>query len=163
MAKTYEYLSGKVKWAQKLFQPDLTYKKWSVVLYPDPPSMAKIMKLKETPAILNEIKEDEDGKYITLSRPTSRQYQGVDRAFTPPLVVSADGTAWNEAIGNGSDCTCKIEVYNYKQKVSNRPGRAIRLEAVRIDNLVRFEPKTDRTQEEAKLAEGLDDQPAPMF
>src|SRR5688572_107755 len=141
MPKTYEYLSGKLKWANRLVQPDLTYKKWSVVLYPDAASMNKVMKLKEAPAILNEIKEDEDGKYITLSRPTSRQYQGVDRAFTPPLVINADGTLCTVPIGNGSDGTCKIEVYKYNQKVSNRPGRAIRLESVRIDNLVHYEPK----------------------
>ncbi len=163
MAKSYEFLSGKLKWANRLTIPDLMYKKWSVVLYPDQASMAKLMKLKEPPSILNEIKEDEDGKYITLSRPTSRQYGGVDRAFTPPLVVNADGTTCTEAIGNGSDGTCKIEVYNYKVKVSNKQGRAIRLEAVRIDNLVRYEPKTDRTEEEAKLAKGLDEQPTPMF
>lgn len=163
MAKTYEYLSGKLKWANKLIQPDLAYKKWSVVLYPDQASYNKIMLLKEPPAILNEIKKDEEGYYITLSRPTSRTYQGVERAFVPPLVTNADGTACTVPIGNGSDGTCKIEVYNYKQKVTGKLGRAIRLEAVRVDNLIPYTPNKDRTPEQQKLAQGLDEQPAPIF
>lgn len=163
MAKTYEYFKGKLKWANRLVNPDTEYKKWSVVLYPDQESYSKIMKLKEAPAIMNEIKKDDDGYYITLSRPTERDYTTGKRAFTPPVVVNADGTPCTVPIGNGSDGTCKVEVYTFKRKGLDRQGRAVRLEAVRIDALVPYEPKTDRTDDEAKLAKGLDEQPAPVF
>jgi hypothetical protein len=54
-------------------------------------------------------------------------------------------------------------VYSYTQKFTKKPGRAIRLEAVRVDNLIPYEPKSDRTPEEMELTKGLDEQPTPLF
>lgn len=161
MAKQYVYLKGKAKWA-RLVQPDMEYNKWSVVLYLDEESQNIFHKLKEAPAIMNQMKNDDDGNYVTLSRPVSRDYGSEIRAFTPPLVLKPDGTPCTELIGNGSDLTCKLEVYGWPARGARRAGRAIRLDSVRVDNLVPYTPKKDFTEEEHEKASGLVDQPAPF-
>src|SRR5690349_20223055 len=107
MATEFVFFKGKSKWA-RLVQPDLKYKCWSVVLYPDAETYNQIMDLKETKGdvqgILNVVKKDEDGYNITLKRPTERQYQGQVRGMQPPVILAADGKSlFTDNIGNGSD------------------------------------------------------------
>lgn len=167
MAKTYYYISGKGKWANKLFMPDQMYKCWSILIYPNEEGYSKVLELKAgkdgVQGILNTIKKDDDGYNITFKRPTEKLMKGRLNAFLPPLVVDAEGQPWNKdkGIGNGSDLTCKIEWYSYKRPTGGQ-GSAIRLESVRVDNLVPFEKK-DFPEPERKMMEGLDEQPAPNF
>lgn len=167
--KTYIFLKGKAKWANKLFIPDQMYKCWSVLIYPDQDSYSKILELKAgkegIQGILNVIKKDEDGYNITLKRPTEKKFNGKLQGFIPPLVLNADNSPFNPQgpqIGNGSDVTCKIEYYQYKRPTGGY-GSAIRLESVRIDNLVPFEKSKDFPDAQAKQASGLTDQPPPLF
>src|SRR5690349_14026382 len=96
MPNTEIFLSGKCKhnW---LVTPDTKFDaqgKWSIVLYPDAPSLAKIQELKErkggTDGIMNHLKKDEEGYYMTFTRPTQRIFRGIPTAFTPPILLDAD-------------------------------------------------------------------------
>lgn len=166
--KEFIYLSGKAKWAAKLFTPDQQYKCWSFLLYPDDPSYQKILEMKKgkegTQGILNVIKKDDDGYCMTLKRPTEKLFKGRMQGFTPPLVVNADNSPFNAqmSIGNGSDVTCKVEYYTYNRPTGGK-GSAIRLEAVRVDNLVPFEKEKDFKEAELKQVSGLTEQPPPLF
>lgn len=167
MAKVYYYFKGKVKWANKLFTPDQKFKCYSLLLYPDQDSYAKIMDLKAgkdgTQGLLNVIKKDDEGYNITLKRPTEKLMKGRLQAFLPPVVLNADNSPFNQqtAIGNGSDVTCKVEWYDYARPTGGR-GSAIRLESVRIDSLIPFEKK-DFPADMVKQASGLTEQPPPLF
>lgn len=168
MSNTEDYISGKCKWAHRLFTPDLDYKCWSVVIWPNEESMAKINALKAgsngVQGILNTIKKDDDGYNLTLKRPTEKVMRGKLVGFAPPMVVDKDGTPHTKAdIGNGSDLTCKIEIRTYKIPTSERKGTAIRLIGVRVDNLVPFEKADFPDAEQRKQVEGLQDAPSPLF
>lgn len=167
--KVYYYFKGKAKWANRLFLPDQQYKCWSVQVYPDQETYSKILELKSgkdgVQGILNVIKKDEDGYNIQLKRPTEKMFKGKLQGFVPPLVVNADNSPFNPQgpqIGNGSDVTCKIEYYEYKRPTGGK-GSAIRLESVRVDNLIPFNKDKDFPDVEAKAVSGLKDQPAPLF
>lgn len=166
MAKTeYYYFQGKASWA-KLVTPDHMFKKWSVKLHLTPESYALFMKLKEkdgeTEGILNEVKKDDDGYFVNLSRPTEKRYRDELRAFTPPEVIDKDGKVFQELIGDGSDITCKVECYRFKLPFKKNQGRAIRLASVRVDNLVPF-TRAQYTDEQEALVKGLDEQPKQLF
>lgn len=163
------YLQGKAKWA-KLVTPDTKYgSQWSVVLYPNPESYQTILDLKEKKdgldGIMNTIKHDEDGFNIQLKRQTSKTIRGKVVGFAPPEVLESDGTTVlrNALVGNGSDITCKIQYYTYPKPAGGR-GSAIRLESVRVDNLVPFEMSKDFDQEQQRQVKGLPEQPPqPLF
>lgn len=161
------YIQGKAKWA-KLVTPDTKYNCWSVVVYPDEESMKILNDLKETKGetsgILNPIKKDEDGYNVTLKRPIQKLMGGKVTAFAPPIIVEADGTSLlrNALIGNGSDITCKVQVYNYNKPTGGK-GTAMRLESVRVDKLVPFEMKKDFDQDQQRQVKGLDEAPQPLF
>ena len=159
------YFQGKCSWA-KLVQPDIEYNNWNIKLHFNQESYNKFMALKEkvgdVEGILNEVKKDDDGYYHVFKRPVSRDFgQGVER-LTAPVVVDAQGVPFPEYIGNGSDVTIKCEQYVYTNRRTKKKGRAIRLEGVKIDNLVPF-TKKDYTPEQEKLALGLDKQAPQLF
>lgn len=170
MATKDVYLQGKAKWA-KLITPDTKFgSAWSVVLYLTPESYQTVMGLKEmhgkTKGIMNVIKKDEDGYYITLKRQTSKLIKGQVVGFAPPEVLEANGkeTLRNAMVGNGSDITCKVQVYNYPDKLSGGMGTAIRLESVRVDNLIPYEMKNDFDEEQKRQTKGLAEAaPQPLF
>jgi len=160
MANTeYIFLSGKAKWI-RVNEPN-KYGKWSLDLYMDQENLEKIRELKKK-GLMNKIKMDDDGEFVTLSRPTSVQWiKGDTKQLLPPIVLDKNGTpAGRVAIGNGSDLTCKMEVYGFGPKEARKI--AMRLVAIRIDNLIKFEGK-DFTPEESKKVEGFAQQPEPMF
>ena len=163
----FHFLQGKASWS-KLDVPDLQYKYWSVTLYMTPQSRDIFNKLKEkrndVDGILNTIKTDQNGdEYVVLRRPVEKRLRdGTLRAFTPPEVIDKDGkTLRGVPIGNGSDLTCKIIRYTYKKPMGGW-GSAIRLESVRVDNLVTFDRKSVASfdiKEYDKAVEGLAEQP----
>lgn len=171
MAKEIVYLQGKCKWA-RLVRPDTTYDQagiWSIVLYPNPESLVKIKELKEDKegrqGILNHLKMDEDGQYMAFKRSCQKMIKGKLQPFHPPIVLEADGKtpiANPGAVGNGSDVTIKIEVYGYTTKGGNK-GTATRLESIKVDNLVEFEPKRDFPEDMQKQIKGLAEQPVQGF
>ena len=176
MSTDFVYLQGKGKWC-KVTTPDAKFgdPKWSVVLYPNPDSYNKLLDLKKK-GIRNMIKKDEDGYFTTFSRPQEKKYRGRINAFTPPELL--DGTKPLEdggympfprenLIGNGSDITIKLAVYTFStpgDKPGERTGCAARLESVRIDNLIPYNPNRDMDEVQKGLVRGMDEQPTqPLF
>lgn len=160
----WHFFSGKAKWA-RLITPDLEYKNWNVTLYLNDDSYKRFMELKEKKGnvngILNEIKKDEDGYSVMLKRDIEKW----GTQLTPPEIMDAEGKPWKgELIGNGSDLTVKVECYRYEKHPRGRGeyGRAIRLAAVRVDNLIPFE-RREMTGTQLQQIKGLDEQPKQLF
>ena len=157
------YLSGKSKWVMTK-QVD-KYGKWGTCLYLDDASKKKWAELKEK-GIMNTLSEDEDGQFVRLRRDAEKTFRdGTRRGFVPVKVIDKEGNPYDGNIGNGSDITCKIEVYSYKKPFGPGLGYGIRLESIRVDNLVPFVGKDKNAfdPESAKLVEGLIDAPEPIF
>lgn len=140
MAKEYVYLSGKGRWV-KLFTPS-QWNKYSLELNPDNPSLSIILDLKKR-GIRNTIKKDDEGYWISLSRPSEISVKGQKRAMEPPAVTdnSDPPNPWNKdkAIGNGSDIVCKVHVREYTVPLTGNKGLALRLEAVKVVTLAPYE------------------------
>lgn len=153
------YFKGKAKWANRLYVPDIEYKKWGLVLYPDPSSLEVIRDL-QAQGVKNVLKKDDDGYYISLGRPTEKVIRGKVVPFSPPVVLGTDGNPTTVPIGNGSDVTVKMEVYSHGTPTGGK-AKAMRLQSVRIDNLVPY-AQASFTPEEQELTAGLSEQP-PQF
>lgn len=156
------YFKGKGSWFQHLFRLDDEFQKWHVTLHFTAESVDEFRALK----LKTHLKKDDDGYFAKLSRPSRKITKGgKELVFSPPKVFDKDGLPMPDAarIGNGSDITVKCELYQYTPPGGKDKLNAIRLESVRVDSLVPYEPKKDYTKEEAKAAEGLTSQPAPLF
>jgi hypothetical protein len=107
----------------------------------------------------NVLAKDDDGWKLNISRPVQKVWKGRVIAFTPPSVVNADGQPIDGvAIGNGSDVTAKIEVYQHGTP-NGKKAHAIRWEGLRVDNLIPFDTKSDFPEPQKTQVEGLLDQP----
>lgn len=153
------FLKGKAKWVHTA-RPDMKYGKYSMVLYPDEDSLNKIKELKDaTPGILNTLKKDDEGYCMKFSCDPQKVIAGKMQVFTVS-VVKPDGNPLTEAlVGNGSDVTIKLEWYTYRKG----EGAAVRLKAIRVDNLVPFMAQRDFDDETQKTVSGLSEQLAPLF
>lgn len=168
MATEYLYLQGKVKWVRPT-APD-PWGKWKHVLYPNQDSYNKLMEYKEpkdgTSGFKNVIKKDEDGYFITLSRPTQMQVKGKIVGMAPPEMLDKDNKPLRDIlVGNGSDATVKVSVYKHGVPGADKAKKAyaIRWEAMRVDNLIPYEGKRDFDEHQQKQAAGLVDQPEQLF
>lgn len=161
MATEHIFVRGKTKW----FRPDKPnqWGKYTHVLYPDTESLEKLRDL-QAKGVKNVLKKDEDGWFVTFNRPTSILRQGKVVGIAPPEVYEADGkTPLKLNVGNGSDVTTKLEVYQHSAPGSQQKAYAARWLSSRVDNLVPYEMKKDMLPEEEKLQRGLDEQPEPLF
>lgn len=130
MASKYYYLSGKAKWA-RLFTPDDKYKNYKIDLQLDDASIKTFAESGMT----MQSKMQDDGSYITFRRPEAKLIKNELVKFDPPAVTDKDGNAVESLIGNGSDVTIKVVVYDTVK------GKGHRLEAVRVNNLIPYEKK----------------------
>lgn len=163
----YLDFKGKAKWVN-VGHPD-EYGKWGCVLWLDTESVETFNKLKkgwyeDIEGIKNELKQDEDGYFARLSRPVKKETRTKTITFNPPLLLQADGTTpyINTLVGNGSDVTCGMEVYFFK-KPNKTLGSAMRLQSIRVDNLIPYEGKRDMTADEAKLARSVQEAAPPSW
>jgi hypothetical protein len=127
MASSYYYLSGKAKWA-KLFKPDDKYKNWQIQVYLDDQSMATY----DESGMTMQKKQDEDGTFVTFRRPEAKVIKDELVKFNPPDVLDASGNKLEQLVGNGSDVTIKVIVYDTMK------GKGHRLEAVKVNKLVEY-------------------------
>jgi hypothetical protein len=98
----------------------------------------------------------DDVKYVTFKRNNvvrGKKGQILEEFSGPPKVVDADGKPFPDEthIGNGSVCTIKLNVY--KGGGSNDKGKQIpfvkvRLDGVRVEELVAYEGNTEGSIEE---------------
>lgn len=162
MATEYITFSGKAKWAQRLFVADPKFQKWSVQLYFDPESLDKFREAQVTYQLKNVLKKDDDGYYANFSRPESKRMGTRVVGFAPPK-VTYNKEPYQGNIGNGSDITVMCELYSYKDPFGKK-GHAIRMESVRIDNLISFDLDNDINDPKDKEAyQRSIDAPEPLF
>lgn len=155
MASTdFVNFQGKCKWA-KLYTPS-KFDKWSVDVYLDDTQVERFRSYKTK----THLRKDEDGYYVTFSRPINKTIRGKNIGFNPPTVTDKEGRPTNVPIGNGSDLTITCEKYGYTPPGSGDKLYAIRLFAVRIDNLVEFE-KDSLNKEEMAAVNELEKSPLP--
>lgn len=140
MASSYYYLSGKAKWA-KLFKPDDKYKNWQIQVYMDDPSM----KIFDESGMTMQKKQDEDGTFVTFRRPEAKVIRDELVKFNPPEVLDAEGNKLDKLVGNGSEVTVKVIVYDTMK------GKGHRLEAVKVNKLVEY-VKQETASPEATMA-----------
>lgn len=157
MPKNQEiFLQGKVKWAR--MKTPGQFGKWSIVLYPDAESL-DIIKGLINDGIKNELKKDDDGYYITFSRPVEKtDRQGRRFPFSPPVTLDKENRVIEDQIGNGSDCGIKLEIYG-----GPRPGggsyKAARLNSVKVFNLVPYNPEeSSKDKFEIRSVTGMKEQ-----
>lgn len=136
------FLKGKIKWCKHI-RPDAQYNKWSVVMYIAGPELEKVREW-QAMGIKNKVqKDDTEGWFITLSRKIAITVKGREVPLDPPRVFTVqqgpDGPVHvpiEGMVGNGSDGVAKCVLWSSK----NYPGKNLRWEALRIDNLVPFSP-----------------------
>ena len=160
---TYEFFQGKAKWV-KHHRPN-QWGKWAMTLYPNAQSLDRIREL-QAEGIKNTLRKDEDGYYINIGRPVQITAKGKVVGMTPPVVYLKDWETplpQDQLVGNGSDVTVKCECYGGTSPVGTK-YKAIRWQALRVDNLVPYERERDQDHYEAHLTKGLDEQPSqPLF
>ncbi len=152
------YLQGKVAW----FRPKIPNKwnKWSVQIHPDDKGLEIIRDL-QAKGLKNQLKKDDDGYFLNVSRPVTKETAaGRILSFKPVEVFDANNQPYDGNVGNGSDATLKVEVYEHGTPGGGK-AKAMRWVSARIDNLVPFTAERDLNEYEKEAAEGLTDQPAP--
>lgn len=136
MADQYYYFTGTCKWA-KLQSPDEMYDTFNVCLYMDEESEKAF---DSSPFTMN-YRTDDDGRFIRFRRANApKEVRG--RLVHPggkPLVMDKEGNVFDGLVGNGSNVTVKILAYPYKY--GSKSGFGHRLEAVKINELVEYEPR----------------------
>jgi hypothetical protein len=143
MASKTVTLKGKVKWAYTTRLDN--FGNYSIKLYPTEESLNLFHTLK----LKNGVKEDEDGKFITLRRPPQKKIGKKIVDFGPPKVFLG-GEKFEEIIGDGSDVTVDLEVYSYGDKGDNPYGAGVgsRLEAITVDYVVPYVKKDGSSKDE---------------
>jgi len=135
--------------------------KWGLKFYPDDKSLGILRELQtgigQIQGIKNQLKKDEDGFNMQISRKPEMWVKGKNTPLAPPLVMKADGMPLvDQLVGHGSDLTLTVECYQHRIPGAQGQGRALRLKAVRVDKLNPFTPHKDYTPaEQAAVAETM--------
>lgn len=170
----FRYWKGKVKWCRPHSVDP--WGNWKTEFYPDEASLNEIRELQTASGnisgIKTQLKKDDDGYYISLRRPQQKTYSGKVIGYKPPEVLDGSMTLPDGSnpplrdvnIGNGSDATVKVICYTHRVPTTkDGRARAIRWEAIRIDNLVPFTGKKELMEDEANQVKGLSEQPKPKW
>lgn len=155
MASEFIKVKGKGKWI-KHGAPN-EWNKWTHVLYPDAQSLDKIRAL-QGDGVKNQVKKDDDGWFVTFSRPTTLTVKGRVIRMDPPIVTMPDGTSLEgKSIGNGSDIETTLEVYPHKVPGTDKMAKAARWHSTIVDNLIPY-----GTDAEAEIFRKFKEQAAPL-
>lgn len=146
MAQTTYTFSGPVRWA-KVHTTDQKFGKHGIEIQLDEEGLEKY---KES-GLQGRSSKDGEGYYSFRRDPKQLVWvDGTRQAAGKPHVFDADGYAITDLIGNGSVCTISVTVYDYDNSFGK--GKGHRLEAVRVDELVKYEK-----QDTASSAPSLSD------
>lgn len=157
---SFIFIQGKVSW----FRASTTNKwnKYSVQIHPTPKDLEVIRDL-QGEGLKNVIKKDEDGYFCNFTRPVSKEFKsGKIITFSPVEVFDKDGVPYLGPVGNGSDATLKIEVYEHETPGGGK-AKAARWVSARIDNLVEYNVDKDGDEEQKEALAGLKGQPQQLF
>lgn len=129
MATTYLYLSGQAYWT-KLYPENCDEyngeKNAQLELVLD---AAQLKALKAHGSKANPRINDEGKMCVKLRRKIEHK---IPELGGFPTVLDAEGNPFNKLIGNGSDVTVKVSIYDTPQ------AKGTRLESVRVDKLVEY-------------------------
>jgi hypothetical protein len=137
MATKYYIFKGKTKWCKvRDFQKDPEYDNYQVPLYMTDESWEDFRKsgLRLVP------KKDDDGTFVTFKRKHSEfnNFRKEEQINGPPkvfLLKDGEYVPYDEGhVGNGSEITVKVEVYDTKK------GAGHRLVSIGVDSLVEYNP-----------------------
>lgn len=135
---TYHYFTGKCMWAKVSAPGDQKNEKYSINLFLSSDDVKVFNKLK----IRNKLRMDDEGKpYVSFSRKFSKMIKGELVQFGEPALYDKEGVQFmndRPSIGNGSTVTVKISVYETSYEGVAMNGH--RLEAVKIVDLVEYNP-----------------------
>lgn len=131
MTTQYIDVKGTTMWA-KVVNPDTKYvpHKYKVPLILSQPELKKV----KDSGITLRPKKTEDGVLVTFTRPVSKNIKGVETEFGPPEVLM-DGKPYDGFIGNGSEVTLNVSVYDTPL------GKGHRLNKVIVHKLVEYNPE----------------------
>lgn len=144
MATQHIYVAGKIKWAKGLAELDKEYNSYSALLEVAREERDRL----EVAGCQAKFKPAEGGLYgFKVKSSGSRSW--IDKATgekrtadtSPPEVflISPEGKQVDvepKTVGNGSDVTVKLELYD-----TNKGGKGTRLLAVRVDNYIEYVPQ----------------------
>lgn len=144
------YFKGKARWAKVTGEPKsetFTYKgktitkpaQWSLDLFMDEPSL-KAFKNSDSQLKVRTDKETEMD-FVSFHRPLTIKVKDEDIKLNPPEVLNSENEPITDLIGNGSEVTIKVSMFN------TRMGTGTRLEAVRVENLIPYESKTQVSED----------------
>src|SRR6266576_61753 len=127
--------TGKVRYVQAV-DPN-KFGKWSIQFYPDADSLEHLREL-QAQGIKNQMKKDEEGYNIQISRPLSIEFsKGVATPVLPPKVRDKDKQPIDgRSVGDGSDVIVTCEYYGYTVPQSKQRGKAIRFYGLTVNELV---------------------------
>lgn len=146
-------IKGKLSW-HNLVQPDEEMK-WKIRIYLDAESLTKINELKKE-GLMNVLKKDEEGYSMQFTRYRQKLIRGVIKIFDPPFVCNNENQPMEGiGLGHGSDVGVKLQVYHFKKPGNASEGIAARFEAVRIFNLIAYDPERDATTNQKRQYKGL--------
>lgn len=133
-------LKGKGKWISKQYKewerPDGSVdKRWSMLFYPDPEALEEIRDL-QMKGLKNRLRKDEDGVCISFGRPVERTFGNRLTKYSPPKIVNEKDEDVSDTVGNGSEVTIELEVYEHSVPNSRNKSVAARWEGVTITKLV---------------------------
>ena len=134
MATEFKTLKGKGKWV-KVYLPDENFgdPAYKLDLYISPEQLLEF----KSWGLKNRTYRDEDGDYVHLKRPVSKTWgRGQRIDFSPPVVIDNKGNPFNQPIGDGSELTVTLEYYGFNPGTLGKPGKAIRMHTVQVDNHV---------------------------
>ena len=130
MATQFYYFKAKAQWC-RLYEgmEDEKFGHYGLDFFPDDVEAFKASGVQLQP------RENEDGDiFFKLRRHPEALIKGELTKFGPPKVVDKDNEPFDKLIGNGSEVTVKIAVYDTAHK-----GKGHRLESVRVEDLVVYE------------------------
>lgn len=136
MATTYLKISGKLKWINRLFEPDEYPKNnFNYKCYLYDVSEEDVAKLKAA-GFRGNPKLDRDGDTVwSFKRPVSKVMKKEIVEFGPPEIT---GLIEGKLIGNGSEATVDIILYDTVM------GKGHRLNKVHVTNFVEYKPEPDK-------------------
>jgi hypothetical protein len=158
----YVYIRGKLSWVRtKAANP---WGKWCVTIHPLPGEDLEKVRELTAEGVKNVVKKDDDGYFVTYSRPQELTDKlGRKRGLAPVEVMDKEGKVFEENIGNGSDGTIKLEVYRHRTPGGGE-AKAARLMAIRVDNHIPYEPNRDMQKDQQLAVQGLQfSKPQPTF
>lgn len=129
MATDMFYFKGKCNWA-KLFKPDEKYDFYGLDFYPD-----DVEAFQKTGTRLSPHKTEDGDVFFKIKRRPTTMIKGELVDLGKPKVFDKENQPLEKLVGNGSEVTVKIAVYD------SAKGKGTRLESVRVENLVEYEGK----------------------